>query len=371
MAFDSPAGCRYVTAMPRHDDRAAGADRLADEALEHLERGDAAGALAAADEALSVSRRHVPALHARAAALSDLGRAEEAREAYEAALARGGDDLELLLDASDFLVRRLQDEESDPEALERGAALARRGAAAARRAGDAAAEAELALLEGTALARLGDAGRALPRIDAALALDPEHVEALAERGEALFELCRLDEARAALLEVVRRDPEDAGAHQTLGLVAERQGDAAEARRRLARAHELDPERFPLPAALPPAEFDRAVEDALAELPEPIRRYLANVAIAVEPFPSDDDLRGAEPPLSPGILGVFRGAPLGHKASPDPWSHFPSSIVLYQRNLERQARDRAELVEEIRVTLLHEVGHFLGLGEEELRELGLD
>jgi predicted Zn-dependent protease with MMP-like domain len=56
---------------------------------------------------------------------------------------------------------------------------------------------------------------------------------------------------------------------------------------------------------------------------------------------------------------------------DPWSHFPSSIVLYQRNLERAARDRRELVEEIRATLLHEVGHFLGLDEEELWQRGLD
>jgi predicted Zn-dependent protease with MMP-like domain len=46
-------------------------------------------------------------------------------------------------------------------------------------------------------------------------------------------------------------------------------------------------------------------------------------------------------------------------------------VLYQRNLERFARDREELVEQIRITLLHEVGHFLGLDEEQLRERGLE
>jgi predicted Zn-dependent protease with MMP-like domain len=56
---------------------------------------------------------------------------------------------------------------------------------------------------------------------------------------------------------------------------------------------------------------------------------------------------------------------------DPWSHFPSSIALFQRNLERFARDREELLEEIRITLLHEVGHFLGLDEDRLRDLGLD
>ncbi len=55
---------------------------------------------------------------------------------------------------------------------------------------------------------------------------------------------------------------------------------------------------------------------------------------------------------------------------DPWSHFPSSIVLYQKNLERACDSKEQLVEEIRVTLLHEVGHFLGLDEEELEARGL-
>ena len=56
---------------------------------------------------------------------------------------------------------------------------------------------------------------------------------------------------------------------------------------------------------------------------------------------------------------------------DPWSHFPSGIVLYQKNLERLVRSREELLREIGVTLVHEVGHFLGLDEEELWERGLE
>jgi predicted Zn-dependent protease with MMP-like domain len=91
---------------------------------------------------------------------------------------------------------------------------------------------------------------------------------------------------------------------------------------------------------------------------------------VEDLPSEDDLLANDPPHPPSILGIFRGAPLGDKESMDPWSHFPSSIVLYQKNLARQARDREELVEEIRVTLLQEVGHFLGFDEDELAERGL-
>ena len=72
-----------------------------------------------------------------------------------------------------------------------------------------------------------------------------------------------------------------------------------------------------------------------------------------------------------FLGLFRGAPYGQKLSSDPWSHLPSSIVLYQRNLERAAGSRAELEAEIATTLVHEVGHFLGLDEDELGARGLD
>ncbi len=132
-----------------------------------------------------------------------------------------------------------------------------------------------------------------------------------------------------------------------------------------------PDRFPRPIALSQAAFDGAVEDALAKVPEPVRRYLANVAITVEDLPSSDDLLACDPPLSPSILGLFRGPPYGQSDAVDPWTHLPSSIVLFQRNLERFARSRAELIEEIGVTLVHEVGHFLGLDEDELYERGLD
>jgi predicted Zn-dependent protease with MMP-like domain/Flp pilus assembly protein TadD len=302
---------------------------------------------------------------------AEAGRWEEACEAYDAAVAAARDDLDVLLGAAELYVSRLPRDDGETEPLERGLELARRGSKLARRAGDASAAADFAALEGIALSQLGSFEEALSSLDAALRDHPDDVEARLERGYAFHELCRLDDARRDLEEVVRRSPDEAWAHHLLGLVAERRGDAKEAERRFARARKLDPEGFPRPVSLTPADFDSAVEDALAELPEQVRRYLSNVAIAVEDLPADDDLLGSSPPLSPSILGVFRGSPLGQKASPDPWSHFPSSIVLYQRNLERFARDEDELIHEIGVTLVHEVGHFLGLDEDDLWELGLD
>ena len=258
----------------------------------------------------------------------------------------------------------------DQEEMEEAAGLAARAERAAGRAGDGETRSEALALRAAALNELGRSGEALAAADALLAAEPEAADAMTERGFALWELNRLDEARAQLARAVEREPGDAWAHHVLGLVAERAGERKEAERRFRRARKLAPEDFPAPVRLAPDAFDAAVEAALEEIPPRVRAYLANVAIAVEDLPADDDLRGSDPPLSPGILGIFRGAPWGQKGSMDPWSHFPSSIVLYQKNLERFAADRDDLVEEIGVTLVHEVGHFLGLDEEELWERGL-
>lgn len=340
---------------------------LLDLAEEKLGRGDAAGALRAADEVCRKVPGDVRGLHLRAAALADLGRTDEARRAYEQALERGRDDPALLADAAAFLVGEGEREPST-EDLERGLSLARRGI---RLAGaDDALSGELALVEGQALCSLGDPEGALPRLAEAKRALPEEPSAHVEHALALFELCRFEEAGRELDRAVELFPEDAWAHHARGRVAERLGRRPEAKRSFARAHELAPEEFPRSLSLSPAAFDRAVEAAVKELPEPVRRYLSNVAITVEALPSEEELTASDPPLSPSILGIFRGAPLGEKRSPDPWSQFPSSITLYQRNLETFARDEQELKEEIGVTLFHEVGHFLGLDEEQLRQRGL-
>jgi len=336
-----------------------------------FEAGRFEEALHRADEAIRRDGRSLAAHHYRAAALAELGRLEEAREAYEAALALDRDDLDLLAGAADFHVNLLQEDEPDRELVERGIALARRGAKLARKADDPALEGEFRRLEAAGLNQLGLSREALRVLQDAEAALPDSVEVMLEKGFALYELCRFGEARAALLRAEALDRDEPWTQHYLGLVAERAGDEEEARRRFGRARKLDPDAFPKPIALSPEAFDAAVEDALASLPDAVRRYLSNVAITVEDHPSDDDLLAPDPPLSPAILGLFRGAPYGQKASMDPWSHFPSAIVLYQRNLERFARTRAELIEQIGITLIHEVGHFLGLDEDELWARGLE
>ena len=91
---------------------------------------------------------------------------------------------------------------------------------------------------------------------------------------------------------------------------------------------------------------------------------------MEELPDQDDLLAVEPPLSPSILGLFRGP-----AEDEPCTAADGprcrAIVLYRKNLLRFARDRKELSEQVRVTLLHELGHLHGEDDEELRARGLE
>lgn len=342
-------------------------EQLLDEAEDALSDGESEGALDAAEAALELSPRCVDALHYRAAALAALARTDEAHEAYRAALKAAPDDLEVLRSAVDLLVVDLGEEH---DALEDALDLCERALRLARKTGEPALLADFLLLSGMALGKLGESRRALPPLEEAARLRPDDPETALELGIALFTLVRLDEARKAFESVLAREPAQAWAHHYLGLIAERRGEPEAARKHLRKARSLSPEDFPAPVELTHEEFDRAVHDALAQLPERVRRYLTNVSISVEDIPADEDLTG-DPPLAPDLLGLFSGPAYTDRTTGDPWSHFPSAIVLYQKNLQRACRSRDELIEQIGVTLVHEVGHFLGLSEEELYDRGLD
>jgi predicted Zn-dependent protease with MMP-like domain len=95
---------------------------------------------------------------------------------------------------------------------------------------------------------------------------------------------------------------------------------------------------------------------LATLPVEKRTQLKAVRFEVTDLPLIEDLTSVDPPFPPSILGLFRNDPA--QASP--------SIVLYRKNLARVAHTRMELSEQIRDTVLHEIGHFDGLDEDDLR-----
>jgi predicted Zn-dependent protease with MMP-like domain len=113
-------------------------------------------------------------------------------------------------------------------------------------------------------------------------------------------------------------------------------------------------------------FEEYVKRALEKLPEEFRDRMDNIAISVEPYPSREDLRSVGVSNKHHLLGIFRGIPFNSVSPFYSGPVMPSEIVLFQMNIEAVAETEEDLVEEIRITLLHEIGHYFGMSEEDLR-----
>jgi tetratricopeptide (TPR) repeat protein len=358
-------------------------------------------ALACAEEAARQAPRSVEAHHDRAAALVHLGRLDEARDAIELALALDPDDPETLEASADLHINQLSPS-ADRSAV--GLEHARRGfrRAAGR---DRARSARLAVLEAQALIDLGRAGEGLRRLDAALVLSPRLVAARYEKGVALFELCRFADSRRELQRVLAASPDHVHALFHLGLVEERLGEIASAEIHLGEAAARDPASFPAPPLVSPAEFAERVRRIVAALPDDVRADLERAQVETAELPALEDLIAESPPLSPTILGLYRGLPLDWQGDADerpqagrvakgrrpPGPAAAASvvggdgllsassasygaertIVLYRRNLLRAVRNLDELDPAIRRTLLHEIGHLRGEDDGSLRDRGLE
>ena len=116
-----------------------------------------------------------------------------------------------------------------------------------------------------------------------------------------------------------------------------------------------------------AEFERLVSRALEDLPEKFRERLENIAIVVEEAPPQEIIRQIGANSSLGILGLYQGVPLKHRGVRY-GNVLPDRIVIYQKPIEVRVRNRGELLTEVRRTVMHEIGHFFGLSESELREI---
>jgi predicted Zn-dependent protease with MMP-like domain len=115
------------------------------------------------------------------------------------------------------------------------------------------------------------------------------------------------------------------------------------------------------------EFEKLVSKALDELPKRFRDRLENIVVVVEEAPSQEIIRqlGLKSPF--GLLGLYQGVPLKHRGV-QYGNILPDQIVIYQRPIETLVRTRGELLIRIRRTVMHEIGHYFGLAESELREI---
>lgn len=211
---------------------------------------------------------------------------------------------------------------------------------------------------------------ALDAAEQAVALASDDASARLARAAALFDLCRLDEAEKGVAQALDRDPRLADAYWLRGRILTVKGDDKGANKALERAVALDEERFSPPLRIAEDDFVTIMEESLEELPEQVRDYLKNVAIAVEDVPPLERLLLSDPPLSPGSLGLYEGTPPSLASGENPWDHLPNQITLFRKNIELSAKDEDDLRDLIASTLLHEVGHYLGLDEDDLDERGL-
>jgi predicted Zn-dependent protease with MMP-like domain len=118
-----------------------------------------------------------------------------------------------------------------------------------------------------------------------------------------------------------------------------------------------------PQRISEAEFESCVEEALASVPPDFRKYLENVVVAVEEEPSQEDFDESDTPEEEELFGIFRGVPFFDR--PMAVSALPAQIAIFRGPILRLCETRGEAIREIRDTVVHEVGHMLGLEDEEM------
>ena len=120
------------------------------------------------------------------------------------------------------------------------------------------------------------------------------------------------------------------------------------------------------------EFEVAVEEALANVPERFHRVFENVGVAVEDEPSERELSSADCDMADGggeLLGLYEGVPLPLRTATGYGGVLPDIITVFKGPHERVCRSRAEMVRQIRLTVLHEIGHYFGFDDEYLHAHG--
>jgi predicted Zn-dependent protease with MMP-like domain len=117
--------------------------------------------------------------------------------------------------------------------------------------------------------------------------------------------------------------------------------------------------------LPSDEFDDIVERAYRRIPARFRRRLENIAIVIEDEPAPRQLAAARVPPGGTLLGLYEGRPMTYRSVFEPFS-MPDRITIFQRPHERLARTPEQLERMVEQTLWHEIAHYFGMSERQVR-----
>jgi predicted Zn-dependent protease with MMP-like domain len=115
-------------------------------------------------------------------------------------------------------------------------------------------------------------------------------------------------------------------------------------------------------------FARLVQRAVASIPEPFSDALAEVAIVIEDWPTDEQLLDNGLSLDDDLYGLYEGVPRTEWHAD--WLMVPNRISLFRGPLEEDFPEPADLAEEVRITVIHELAHHLGIDDDRLDELGV-
>lgn len=114
------------------------------------------------------------------------------------------------------------------------------------------------------------------------------------------------------------------------------------------------------------QFEEKAEEVYNDLPPIFNDKIDNVHIVVEDYPSEEDVQKTHSNRT-SLLGLYQGIPLTHRGT---WYGVhpttPDKISLFQKNIESVCKDDNEIADRIREVLLHEIGHYFGMNEDEIR-----
>ena len=118
----------------------------------------------------------------------------------------------------------------------------------------------------------------------------------------------------------------------------------------------------------PEEFHEMMEEAIETIPQEFKDKIDNLAFIVEPYPSEDDLDRLELNDGYSLLGLYSGIPYTGRST---WyaGVTPDRIILFQENIQMRCNTIPQLKEMIRETVVHEVAHYFGMNEDEVRAAG--
>jgi predicted Zn-dependent protease with MMP-like domain len=115
------------------------------------------------------------------------------------------------------------------------------------------------------------------------------------------------------------------------------------------------------------QFERLVNEAIAEMPEDFRRRMENVVVMVEDEPTEELLERMEIDTDDTLFGLYEGVPLTERGADTPLH--PDCIWIFQGPIEDVCGTEEEIREEIQLTIMHEIAHFFGIDDDTLEDMG--